>query len=122
MKNFILKALIVAVAFGLFMTAGAPAIAQDRMYEGSLGTSGHTITLVDTKGKAVIPPIKTDRSGGFTFSIPENTLKKHQKDGMVFVVKNRKGNVVRREHVGIIVVDGTMGIEPGDDFRPKNIR
>lgn len=55
MKNFILKALIVGVSFGLFMTAGAPAIAQDRMYEGSLGTAGHTITLIDTKGKAVIP-------------------------------------------------------------------
>jgi len=41
---------------------------------------------------------------------------------MLIVVKNRKGNVVRREHVGIIVVDGTLSIEPGDDFRPKSIR
>lgn len=125
MRALIAKTLIVVLAFALFMASSTPAQAQGtkfQEYTGSVGKAGHTLTLVDPKGNAVIPPIKTDRSGNFTFSISEGKLKKHQKDGIVISVKDPAGNEVHRERVGIIVVDGTLGIEPGDDFRPKRFR
>ena len=126
MRALIVKTLIVVMASTLLMASGDPAKAQALMYEGSLDSKFvyeyQTIILLDPKGNAVIPPIKTDRSGNFTFSISEGKLKKHQKDGIVISVKDPAGNEVHRERVGIIVVDGTLGIEPGDDFRPKRFR
>ena len=122
MRALIAKTLIVVLAFALFMASSTPAQAQGtkfQEYTGSVGKAGHTLTLVDPKGNAVIPPIKTDRSGDFTFSISQSKLQKLQKDGIGVVVKDQRGKVLHREHVGIDVIGGPLRIEPGDLFRPK---
>ncbi len=116
MKRLIVKTLIVVAAICLFMAGSTHAQAQGsklQEYAGSVGKAGHTIELVNSRGMAIMPPIKADRSGNFTFSISESELKKYENDEIGVVVKDQRGKVLHRERVGIIVVDGTLGIEPG---------
>lgn len=125
MRALIAKTLIVVMAFVLLMAGSIPAQAQGAMfqeYTGSVGKAGHTITLIGPLGNEVISPIKADRSGKFSFSVSERELKKYKEDGLVISIKDSSGNEVHRERVGIIVVDGTLGIEPGDLVRPKRFR